>query len=312
MSTAQPYVSWKGQTFSSVVSSNSRPNTNGPSSDPLLYHSAFGKARPLKLWRKQLVPTANSGSSKSSLLGLDKPGSSTLRSNSDCTTCLSSIPEAAISTSIQGNNSFLTTATPNNSTMNAGSITDTSNNIYDKCLSCDATSNRIKPATTVLSKKYYTSSQSYLRSRCQTYAQKAMIEKRPGIQYVDSNGIPLQPTDANNGPQVFNTASCEIGCGNGKTVTTIYKPNNAKFAQQGAVSSSTRLLRLQQETIDKNGSSFLSAFGQAATNAGKYRGVDGAPYFIKSKISKCNPALYRRNGNPTACWHTPIADMVIN
>ena len=50
-------------------------------------------------------------------------------------------------------------------------------------------------------------------------------------------------------------------CSNNKCNKTIYKPNNKKFSTQGSVQSSTRLLRLKNDTINKNGASFRTAFG---------------------------------------------------
>jgi hypothetical protein len=45
---------------------------------------------------------------------------------------------------------------------------------------------------------------------------------------------------------------------------TVYKPNNAQYAQQGAVDSSTRMLKLNVTTIEKNASSYYT------NSAGKY------------------------------------------
>ena len=51
-------------------------------------------------------------------------------------------------------------------------------------------------------------------------------------------------------------------CSNNNCNKTIYKPNNKKFSKQGSVESSTRLLRLKNDTINQNGASFRSAFGR--------------------------------------------------
>jgi hypothetical protein len=205
-------------------------------------------------------------------------------------------------TTVFGNNSYLTPSTPNELYNNAVYFTDISENVYQKCISCDPESNVIKSGVTLLSKKYYTTRGAYLQARCKTFNQKSSPLPKAGVTYIDANGNPLWPSDSNNGPQVFNMANCPKGCQPGGTVTTIYKPNNVNFGVQGAVDSSTRLLRLKQQTVDKNGASFASAYGLAAANAGKYSANPTAPYFIKSKVNICNKALYHRNGNKTMCF----------
>jgi hypothetical protein len=109
----------------------------------------------------------------------------------------------------------------------------------------------------------------------------------------------LNPIDSSTGPQVFLTTNCYLNCSQNSLPTTIYKPNNKKFAVQGAVSSSSRITRLKLDTINKNGASFNSAFGHAATNAGRYAPEGNAPYFVKTKYQK--PVCYRRNGDKTIC-----------
>jgi hypothetical protein len=62
-----------------------------------------------------------------------------------------------------------------------------------------------------------------------------------------------------------------------------YKPNNYQFAQQGGVSSSSRITRLKYNTITNNTANFQTAYGQAAANALAY-GVSDQVYTIKDKI----------------------------
>jgi hypothetical protein len=50
----------------------------------------------------------------------------------------------------------------------------------------------------------------------------------------------------NSGIQPVNTLSTPTGCS-----SVVYKPNNHKFACQGSVTSSTRLLRLTVDTLKK-------------------------------------------------------------
>lgn len=120
--------------------------------------------------------------------------------------------------------------------------------------------------------KYNYSNLTYLKSKCSTYEQLLT-----GI----SNDV--------NDKTKRSTLECATGCNNNNSINFTYKPNNEKFSQQGAVSSSSRIHRLKYDTITNNAASFKSAYGSSAANAGKYRTYGGSPYFIKSKIdNNCN------------------------
>lgn len=308
--TKQPYESWKGApgsypVWKNIVPSNSQPSTNGVSANPEDYQSAFGSARPLKVWRKQLIPPKPTKSSaKPSGRILDMPGGSvSVAQANDCPDCATSQNVANVNMLINGNFAYLTTATPNDLFSNAETLTDPANNIYEKCISCDPVSNIIKSGVTLLNKNYYTTTKAKLQARCQLYDQKSTPERRAGIQYFNADGTPAWPSDSVTGSQIFNTPNCPVGCPGSSTVSTIYKPSNVNFGVQGAVDSSTRLMRLKQNTMNKNGASFASAYGQAAANAGKY-GTIVSPYFIKSKVNICYRDIYHRNGNKTMCFTT--------
>jgi hypothetical protein len=83
-----------------------------------------------------------------------------------------------------------------------------------------------------------------------------------------------------------------------------YKPNNAQFAQQGAVSSSTRTLKANVVTIEKNIAEYRRAAGFAANVAVKSPAAAAAmvPFIYKIKTEKCNPGYYTKNGNPKTCF----------
>lgn len=85
-----------------------------------------------------------------------------------------------------------------------------------------------------------------------------------------------------------------------------YKPNNPQFAKQGAVSSSTRILKLNVTTIEKNAASI-----QKNRNPNLYGELPETSYIYKNKAPVCNPAVYARNGNPRICNKstnfTPVA-----
>jgi len=284
----QKYISWKGISTNSIVPSNSRPSINGSTDDASDYVSRFGGARPIKHWRKQLFPKENSGGGSAGVRQvLDTPGGSIYLGvkSSDCVECDNSQNVDYIKENIP------TTKNNNYNNLNG-----------DPC--CNPEANIIKPATTVLNKKYYSDRRAYLESRGKTYNQKLSTSKVSGNTYLAPDGSVLYPNNSNTGPQVFNILDCG-DCENGTKPKTIYKPNNRSFAQEGAVSSSTRLAKLKYDTVQKNGASFSTAWGREGANAGKYLPNSNAPYFLKSKNSPCIPNLRnRKNGNKTFCYYS--------
>jgi hypothetical protein len=66
-----------------------------------------------------------------------------------------------------------------------------------------------------------------------------------------------------------------------------YKPNNPQFAQQGAVTSSSRIARKKYDTITTSASSYRTAFGMHVSNALAY-GVPANGYTIKDKLGYPN------------------------
>jgi hypothetical protein len=78
---------------------------------------------------------------------------------------------------------------------------------------------------------------------------------------------------------------------------TVYKPNNYQYAKQGAVSSSTRLLKLNVDTISTNAASLqnYNNTGQLLVNANQlYEGVNNnVANLYKNKAPTCNsPTIY--------------------
>lgn len=153
--------------------------------------------------------------------------------------------------------------------------------IGNKCVGGN-TNVRYRSANTNLNKNYHQSTSSYLRSKCKTYKQNSTLGNR----------------DESDENQYTMTSCADSNCNK-----TIFKPNNKHFTKQGSVSSSTRLLRLKQNTINQNGASFLSAYGRGAANAGKYKNaINGETvFFDKSKDNKqlCNnlPMNFRKSSS---------------
>jgi hypothetical protein len=337
----QPYISWKGKSTNSAVPNYSRPldGTESYESGP-----SFG-ARPIKHWRKQLITIHNSSRGRAGVgMPMDLPGGSVYLGNTDTNTdCIKCIDNLSINNE-QGEE---TTGIKENiiKSNNTNFETSPSDLLYDcvnnkpACVACNPENNIIRPATTILSKKYYSDTKGYLQSRCVTYNQKLSVNPVPGVTYFNPQGQPLYPSNDVNGPQVRTTqncfancnvctgcatcSTCNEGCTDCNNVAscincnqrskctstpsiTIYKPNNTQFATQGAVSSGARIDRLKYNTITNNGGSFYSAWGSAGANAGRYQGTTDGPYFLKSKYYKCEPALYHMNGNKRICEPQPF------
>lgn len=269
----QPYVTWKGPSTGSAVPTWSRPLINNNTNANIGTNFA---ARPIKHWRKQLMPATNTGVSRNAGVGMpmDRPGGSVyLGATVDCSNCPVNLFELIPRTK--------------NTQFNSFSIDQSGN-----CVACNPETNIIKSGITLLNNNYYTDTKTYLQSRCQTYDQKLSTIQIPGNSYKS------QPSDSHTGSQVYYTENCSKKCASDNSVVrTIYKPNNHQYSQQGSVSSSSRLTRLKNNTITKNGNSFKTALGQQGANAGRYQGTTEGSYFLKSKNHICLP--YHRDGNKT-------------
>ena len=274
----QQYLSWKGesnsedrnQTTTSAVPTNSNP----VSITPNLNQKYTGKANPLKHWRKQLIPAqgAKNTSGKVSVSQvMDRPGGSNhLVSDSllDCEPCSHNMKNY-ISKDSQStfDHSFETSD---------NCWTDTENK---KKVTILNPARITRPASTIVSKKYYTTSKAYLKSRVKLYEQNQTL----------SNITPDAPN--------FNSTNCCAD--NNNQVKVIYKPNNPGFSKEGAVTSSNRIVKLKYDTIQRlnKGPKCCSQnenkiFDGLSKNALQYRGNAEAPYYMKSKmelpVNQCN------------------------
>jgi hypothetical protein len=252
------YVKWKGLVLTSMVPKNARPPTNNDSTNLAKYSSPFGKARPLKQWRKQLAPHLSSRSSKTTFDRVDKPGGLLTRNTNSCLT-FDDENMAHIKTEIRK---------VNNSNCTYGKDS------YGRCLKKNIT----RSASTKVSPTYYTSTSGYLYSRGLTHEQKSKVTR-------DNSDT----TSKNS----YNTGNYNELCST--DTKTIYKPSNSGFSTQGAVSAGDRLTRLKYNTITKNASSFTTAYGSQGANAGKYHSSTSGPYFVKNKVDTCYRRTYNQS-----------------
>lgn len=271
-----PYISWKATSTNSIAPSNSRPNLSAPG-------TPF-KANPLRSWRKQLIPNSNSGAPNRRAgvgMPMDTPGGSVyLGKTPTNTTCLRYAKDMG-AFGLKENMEKYDNINCNPKADDC--FFDVSNNRMARITG----PRRIRPSTTLLSKKYYTDHKAYMRSRSLLYDQKLTAIPLPNVTYLDAQGALLYPNSTNTMRKTQDctisntgTSSCQAA---GKTV---YKPNNIKFAKQGAVDSSDRLTRLKLDTVNKNALSYKAVFGSSAS---RYLGMASTPYFTKSKYQVCVP-----------------------
>lgn len=242
----QPYVSWKPPATNSVTPTFSKPvDTNSNVNNGINF-----AARPIKHWRKQLLPNnpSTSGRGRAGVgMPMDTPGGSTyLGDVPNNTACLLYNATTTSSAARYQENIVKSPSTH--------FIYNTDDSFYDPvknktvCVACTPQSNVIKPATTVISKRYYTDTKAYLRSRCRLYDQKLSSNPVPGISYVNAQGQALYPTDAPDGPQVRLTQDCAQNCIQSTQVKTIHKQSNRTFYFQGAVDSGLRTAQMRAQT----------------------------------------------------------------
>ena len=98
----------------------------------------------------------------------------------------------------------------------------------------------------------------------------------------------------------FSGPSNLVGC---KLV--VYKPNNSQFAQQGAVSSSSRNLKLNVTTIEKNLATFN--YGRNNNSSNISSAILGTsktyPFILKNKAPTCQTQTYLGQfQNPKTCF----------
>ena len=94
----------------------------------------------------------------------------------------------------------------------------------------------------------------------------------------------------------YNSAILE-GPSNSKGCSRVYyKPNNPQYAQQGGVSSSTRILKLNVDTISTNAANIRKLKGANSQQTIASGQTPETPFIYKFKAPSCNAATY--SGNP--------------
>jgi hypothetical protein len=192
---------------------------------------------------------------------------------------------------------------------------------------------RLRSGVTTVSKNYYQTHSSYMRSRGKDYVSNAIVHKVPGIEYNQkTNGgseivwpVTMQKVELAESPFLGQTLDSSFYRGNACVPSidqrgdgysklhaaencslSIYKPNNSQFAQQGAVDSSSRITRLKYNTITKNNASFFNNGDPTQWGLSSRSNIvpnlmyqSNPVFFIKNKASNGN--AFHHNGNKTVC-----------
>lgn len=198
------------------------------------------KPNPIKHWRKQLKPNYKTNSKQVSINQIDAPTSAVHIGNQ----------------SIDCNSNYALLKE------NIDLIDECNGFRNTKTNQCVGGSNHItRRANTNVKKNYHQSYSKYLKSRCKTYEQNSTLGSKN-----------------KNTPYSYTSTQCVPDKDDCKK-QVIYKPNNTKFSQQGAVSSSTNILSKKHREITRNGATFLTAFGNHSVQ--KISGFDPRdPYAI--------------------------------
>ena len=136
--------------------------------------------------------------------------------------------------------------------------------------------------------EHYSSASQYLHGRNKTFQQNQF------------NNLRIE-NPSNSAENVYASNTIQY-CGSEQYVPVYYKPSNSKFANQGAVESSSRLVRLKYDTITDAGSKLRHAYGSQTANALSYGGPETG-YTIKDKMgypNKCTPVV-KPDGRVVRC-----------
>ena len=158
-------------------------------------------------------------------------------------------------------------------------IVNCQNGPIGKYICCNPEKNIIKYNQITPINNNFIDTSSYLQSKCNIYTQS--YTKSSNIDYFNIYGLALFPNDNNiGGPQLLINSKCYKTCGtncpsilnkpyNQNLIKkySIYKPNNREYSIQGAVSSSSRISNLKNNTIAKyNYSNDNNAYGLQNAN----------------------------------------------
>ena len=258
------YVPWKGVNPSGSTSGTIRPLTNNDTTND--YPAGFGLPRPIKHARRgrdmsinqddsRLNKSSNTGNLVSQIM--DTPGGFAVSEGGDGIKVVSSNYLNLDYLTEKPSTAIVNTVWP------GPCLKNDANNVpsYSLCNTEKKARRRTMSASTIVKKNYYTRHEEYRTAKCKSFAQNEAQFKNYDNQY---------------GPGQYD----EVGC-----PCVVYKPNNKQFSQQGAVSCSTRLLKLNVDTISTNTASLKNTAGTYFTvNSGTNPALG---FIYKNKSETC-------------------------
>lgn len=287
-------VDWKPNlNLSAIVPKYYKGNVNKSNINQTEYTSAFGSARPMKGYRRQLsgntLPTNQYFTASKygvTLSQLEKPGGTVnvgLTTHPNCAQCTVDYSNCIIDSSNgclqyagKPSVSFVNLIkgwTVEESFVQGEKFTDISSNIFEQCTSCNPEKNVIKTITRPTRINHddnYTGYKQFLQSRNKTPATNSTTQKYPGVVYINANtGLPMNPNTLPVGPQTFASYQKTI-CPNNDPFQVTYKPNNNAFGVEGAVDAGTSIRKRLHDTLSVNGGSYITADGALGANRGQY------------------------------------------
>lgn len=291
---------WKGKTFSQVSSILQKNKANGETTTALTL-----RALPNKLYRKEiasvLITQNKSSAKKATVTGtMDFPGSTIVGTKSVL------LCEGIMGT-VDLNFNESKTSQQCSSGCNGDLNIDNPefrNSRYIQSLSLQDNARRRVRSAGMSRPRYalnnnsnadhYASAGQYMHSRNKTFQQNQFSNLRIG----DRSATPGTPASlenqySSNTIQYCKTDTTSISATTPNFVPVFYKPNNSKYAQQGAVDSGCRITRLKYDTITNQGNAMYKVFGRSTANALAYGGPPNG-YTIKDKIgypNKCTPVI---------------------
>lgn len=289
----QPLLKWKGRTFNQIFASIQKNKISMKTIQP----NDLLRPLPQKLYRKEFASTSFSTTSSSQnqrwavkIDNLTSPNGYFISSQST--------PNGVLTTTMD-------IQYENNKTQHPKTCSSFSSTT-GVCLTPDMNAKRRVRSAGMIRKKfnpfrnndsiYHTSATEYLVNRSLTFQQNQYNYLRNGTNQYK----PGQKQTINNDYSAQGIQHCFYS---GDISTTsianlphkkvVYKPNNAKFSQQGAVSASSLLNRKKVDRFETNANLTVSSFGNATGNSMKYRfGATTNDNIYNLKI---------RKGFPTKC-----------
>lgn len=244
------HISWKDKTFIQVITSINK-NKNGT----IINRRNMHNPPPLKIYRKEIpVLTVQSKSSRLSvsISSLETPNGYT---NS------SSIPTNAFTTTLD--------AKVINGPTDCVCVDNVTFTPQQNAKRRIRTSGIIKPSYNLDTKQYLQRRNISFDQNTYHYLRNGDSTSKPGTSGSTSNVYAMQAN-------ISTDCSANVG--------VVYKPTNAKFAQNGAVSSSSLITRKKYIAITDNAHKYLKPFGAAVADAMAY-GISDSVYTYKSKIA---------------------------